>query len=290
MNPENLAMRAIDSRREKRLELSPLIKQAHERAKHEVLSHPDYVINETDFIPVYGAANVDADIAETQRLERIFARDETLQTKNSHMIAEVFEAITLMHSELSSWLGDAHTLKTSKFDDFKNKTDLIAEWYSAEDGSRVLALAVDVTFGTTSVNRKLENIKAEIDSGILGSLRYFKDIRGDFMGTRKNIPRTIVGISAPVIDELARMWLQGENRKLGEHPIQRVLIEQIMDQLEKMHEYAIKQGKTNVVEAYQQAMKILRPLRAKKMGIRLGDLQDDKVAEQIRSSTRTIFS
>jgi hypothetical protein len=290
MNPEYRAMRAIDSRLEKRLELSPLMKKAHEKASQEVFSNEDYVIKEKDFIPVYGEDNVAADIAETQRLERLFAKDETPQTRHSHMIAEVFEAITLMHSELSGWLGDAHTLKTAKFDDFKNKTDLIAEWYSPEDGSRVLALAVDVTFGTMTLNKKLEGIKKEIDSGTLGSLRYFKDVRGDFMGTRRNIPRTVIGISAPVVDELAGMWTRGENKKLGEHPIQRLIIEQIMDQLEKMHEYATRHGKTNVAEAYQQAMKTLRPLRAKKMGIRLGELQADKVAEQIKSSTRSIFS
>lgn len=283
-------MRAIDDRLERRLELSPLMRMAHEKAEKTVLSNDDYVIKERAFVPIYGEENVAADIAETERLSKLFARNETVQTKHSHMIAEVFEAIMLMHAELSSWLGDAHTLKTSKFDDYKNKTDLIAEWYSPEDGSRVLALAVDVTFGTSNIAKKLENIKKEIDSGTLGSLRYFKDVRGDFMGTRNNIPRTVIGISAPIVEELASMWLKNENKKLAEHPVQRLLIEEIMNQLEKMHAYAERSGKTNVADAYQQAMKILKPLRARKLGICLGELQEDPVAASILSVTKSVFA
>lgn len=289
MRNEDRLLAGIDRRRQNREELSPTIKIAHERAQ-KLLADPSYTLQETDFINVYGADAVAADIAETNRLSAKFQQGQTQQLQNAKIIAEVLEAIILEHSELSEWLGNAQTLKTTRYDDFKNKTDMVVEWYSPEDGSRILALAVDVTFGATTVAKKMEAIKAEIDSGILGSLRYFKDQRGDFVGTRNNVPRVVIGIGQSAVENLAAIWNRNDKKALANHPIQRVIVEEITEQLELMAAYAAKTGKMRVAEAFAPSLTIMRSLRAQKRNILLADLSSDRIAEAIHWDAKRFFS
>lgn len=278
------------SAQERRLELSPVMKQAHQRAVLEVLNNPDYVIQEKDFESVYGVENIRNDIRETEILARKFAESETLQDKNTKQISEVLEAIILMQSEMSEWLGNAHTLKTSRYDDFKNKTDMVAEWYSARDGSRILALAVDVTFGAHSVEKKLRAVKREIDSGSLGTIRYFKDARNDFMGTRNNIPRIVLGASTPVVEELAQLWMKNDKKALGAHPVQRLIVDEMQFQLEAMLKYARANGNGMASSALQHTLTAISPVIALKRPMPLGHVASDQVAASIREVTKETFS
>lgn len=288
MGVEDKMVGRLDGGTRARMVLSPAMKTAHEKAKG-ILSDPNYVIQETDFVSVYGKEAVEADIHEIRHLEGVFAHRDTLQDQNAHAIAEVLEAILLEHSELSEWLGSAQTLKTARFDDYKNKTDMVAEWYSHEDGSRILALAVDVTFGTTAVARKFEGIKKEVDTDTLGTLRYFKDTRGDFMGTRNNIPRVVIGVSQETVEELILLWNKSDKKALGKHPVQRIIVEEIYNQLELMHAYAEANGKKRTEDACKQALTIMRPLRAAKLGITLGQFSKDKVRETIDWEAKKLF-
>jgi len=290
MGYEDRLIHAIDKKRERRIELSPVIEKAHEKARVEVLTNPEYVIQETDFASVYGETSVQADINEADRLEREVFTGGSAADENAKKIAETLEAIVLMQSEMSEWLGSAQTLKTARFDDYKNKVDMLAEWYSPEDGSRVLALAVDVTFGTGTAEKKLGAIKREIDAGKLGSVRYFKDSRGDFMGTRNNVPRTVIGVSQPKVAELAQLWLDNKQKQLGVHPIQSLFADEIEAQLSAMHAYAKRKGKGEVAAAYEQALAAIRPLKAAKAAFASKEMQEDPVAESIFSETRRQFS
>jgi hypothetical protein len=288
-NPERKIIGNLDRNRLSRSELSPLIVQAHEKAVKEVLTNPDYVIQESEFASVYGAERVAADMQEADRLEKIFKREETPHIRNSKIIAETLEAVVLMHSEMSNWLGNAQTLKTSRFDDYKNKVDMIAEWSSPADGTRVLALGVDVTFGTGSIEKKMLAIKKEIDADELGSIRYFKDTRGDFVGTRNNVPRTVIGVSQPIVTALAGLWLNNQQKALATHPIQELFISEIEQQLRAMHAYAIRQKKTKAVLAYQQALAAVHTIRQDKPMLRENTLSDDPVAQSISMQARDLF-
>lgn len=289
MNPESAALRNIDRNRRNRHELSPTIKNAHERAVRDVLTNPDYAIQESEFEGVYSASDIAADKAEVERLERIYSSQETPESRNSKKIADVLEAIVLMQSEMNEWLGSATTLRTSKFDDYKNKVDMLAEWSHPEDGSRVLALAVDVTFGSEQVEKKMRDIRKEINSGSLGKVRYFRDSDNQFMGTRNNVPRTVIGVSQPMVEELARLWLANDNRALAKHSVQRQFLVQIVHQLTVMRDYAARIGKDEVVKAYNQALVIARPLLESKSIIDKGDYSEDPVAKNIRESAREFF-
>ncbi len=293
MNPERMAQANIDRSRQNRSELSPLMNTAYEKAAKEVLSNPDYSIQESEFtggeFPVYDKHSVDADIATGKRLHDNFEARQTSQEGNSKKIADTLEAIVLMETEMSDWFGNATTFKTSRFDDYVNKVDMLAEWNTPQTGSQVLALGLDVTFGTMKIEQKIASIKEEIDRDKLGMVRYFKDSRGDFMGTRKNIPRTIIGVSQPVVEDLAGLWIHKENKLLGAHPIQRLLLSQIGLQLSMMRDYAAKRGSHTAESALQQSLSVIKRVRENKVSLQLGTLAEDPVWREIETQTRKQF-
>ncbi len=283
-------MNSIDRARERRLELSPTMRLAHEKAEREVLHNPDYVIQESSFDQVYDAQTIASDIALTERLSRQFDERMTQSERVTKQIADTFEAIMLMQTEMGNWLGDrATTLKTSKFDDYTNKVDMLAEWSAPGQGTHVLALAVDVTFGVRSVEKKLTDIRHEIEAGKLGSVRYFRDEKGTLMGTRFNVARTVVGISQPVIEELSRLWLDGKNKALGEHPVQRIILAEMAFQLSQMEKYAIKLGKHDIAQSYRDALAGLRKVLDEKKAIDIGSLKEDPVRMEIIEQTKKQF-
>jgi hypothetical protein len=290
MGFEDRILGNIDRRRQNRLELSPVLERGYEKAVR-VLNTPEYSIQESEFAPdIYTQEAVDRDLAHVKKLEGYFAENDTPESINSKKVADVLEALVLTQSEMSNWLGDAKTLRSSRFDDYVNKVDMIAEWHSPEEGSRVLGLAVDVTFGFSAVQKKLREIRAEIDSGKLGSIRYFKDERGDIMGTRNNVPRTVIGVSQPVVQELARLWIEGEKKLLGEHPVQRAFIDQVTTQLRQMQRYAESRGKHDVAFAYKTALATVAPIEEqKKQEVQLGALVADPVYAEIASQLQQQF-
>ncbi len=288
MGYEDRILQNIDRSRQNRSELHPVLERGYEKARG-VLENPEYSIQETDFIPIYGEDAVRRDLAHVEKLEGYFAENQGVAERNTKKIADTLEAIVLTQSEMSEWLGDAKTLRSSRFDDYINKVDMIAEWSSGAEGTRVLGLAVDVTFGLIGVQKKLREIKAEIDNGVLGSIRYFKDERGDFMGTRNNVPRTVIGVSQPVVQELARLWVEGEKKLLGQHPVQRVFIDQIATQLRSMERYAERTGKFDVAMAYRKALAAVTPVEDSKQGIVAGELANDLVVQEIQSQLKQNF-
>lgn len=290
MNFESWVVDKIDRERaQNSLELSPSMALAHEKAKNEIFTNSDYFIDETDFIPVYGQESIEADVSFAKNLKKEFEDHDSLEEKKLKRISDVFEAIVLTQSDSNGWLGNARALKTAPYDDFKNKVDMIAEWFTPEEGSRLLALAVDVTFGAKSVQKKLEAIRAEIDSGKLGSIKYFKDERGDFIGMRNNVPRTVIGVSESVIEELADLWIHGKHAALAQHPIQRLFLDEIDAQLMMMHNYALKEGKADVVLAYKQVLAIIQPLRESKAKFRSKKIAGDIVAQEIVLDSKKLF-
>jgi hypothetical protein len=287
MSYEDALIRKIDQSRERREEVSPLISRAHEKAQNEVLHNPEYAIQESDFIPVYGREAVTKDIKTADNLERTFTMNS--REINAKKLADILEAIVLMQAEQSEWLGDANTLKTSRFDDYVNKVDVIAEWSDPNQGSRVLALALDVTFGTQSIHKKLAAIRNSIDKRELGSIRYFKDSHGDFIGTRQNVPRTVIGVSQPVVTELAGLWINNKQKALGQHPVQSLFLRQIATQLLAMREYAKSIGNETAFRTYSQSLQAINLIRSQKKGISYDPLRMDPVEQQIILQTQEQF-
>ncbi len=282
---------------EKRGEVLPqTVEAAHQKAIKEVLSNPDYSIQAPQFIKTpsnpnapYSEADVHNDMREVLSLRKKFEASDSPEAKNAKKMAEVFEAVMLVYSELGNWLGEAQTLRTSLYDDYLNGTDMLAEWSSSSEGTRVLALAVDITFSTLKLQKKLERIKKEVDNDLLGTLRYFKDVHGDFMGTRNNVPRVVIGVSGRVVEELSSLWVKNEPKALSAHGVQRLIVEEIHQQVSSILAYAQAQNKPNAVRAYEQLLAITGKLVEEKSSIKLGDLMRDPVAGAIISQTQSKF-
>ncbi|KND50980.1 MAG: hypothetical protein AB202_01050 [Parcubacteria bacterium C7867-007] len=290
-NPEQSLIRSIDHKRERRVELSPLMESAYARAESEVLSNPDYGIQEKDFIKEYGVGRVQSDIALGDRLKRKFASERSIPEINSKKIADTFEAIVLMQSEMSEWLGsNASTLRTAPYDDFVNKVDMVVEWNLPEQDSQVLALAVDVTFGTSDIAKKIAAIRNEIERGDLGSIQYFRNQDSTDKSPRLHVARTVVGVGQPVVEEVAGLWMANNNKALGIHPVQRLIVDQIGFQLTKMHQYAVRLGQLETAQAYKQAYDAIQNVRAEKQNIDVGELKNDPVRLEIVNQTREQFS
>lgn len=276
--------RAIRSR----IELPPLIKTAHNRLKREVFSNQSYSIQAPEFSSIYGKENIIADMQKIATYRKQWEQQSS-QEKNSKVLAEVLEGMILVNARENGWFGDSVTMKTSLFDDVFNKTDMFTEWHENTEGSRVLAMAVDITYGKTALSKKLQDIKTEIDSDRLGTIRYFKDTRGDFMGTRNNIPRTVIGISPEHTLAIASLWMKGDSDALQTHTTQRVLIEEMYVQTKAMADYAHFHNHKNATRAYEDALASIEKLRQQKESISIADQEPDTIAAELITQTKAIF-
>src|SRR3989344_86918 len=282
MSFEDRILDGLDRKRANRQEFSPVMEQAQRKA-HITLRNPDYIIQESDFMSVYSEEEVRADVSLALRLRSKFDMNQSAYEKNSKQIADIFEALVLEQTELSNWFGDnAHTFKSSDYDDFTNKVDMIAEW-SMPEGSRVVGLAVDATFGSDSISKKMEQIKKEIDEGALGSIKYMKYADGRLkQEPLRNVPRIVLGVSQEVVEELARLWVNGEKTRLGEHSVQKAFLLQLECQLQFMEAYARGVGNETAANAYRDALETVLAVEKTKRNINLGDdLSKDKVMIEI---------
>ena len=259
----------------------PRIAQAHKLARR-VLGSPEYKVSESEFIKRFTKKVVDEDtaFAKSKRLE--FEARDTPQQKEAHVLAEIFEAILVKEGKESGWLGeDVKILKTADYDDIVNRTDLIAEWHGLEAHS--LGLAVDVTFGPSTLERKFQHIQEDIDKGRLGKLKYAHS-------EQTGVPRVVIGMSRETVKELMDLWLEEDFTALGEHPIQRVLLEQICSQLMAISQYARTRGNGHIADVYERSLTPLRRILASKSQIPLDAMQNDAVSAGIKSQLDKRFS
>jgi hypothetical protein len=291
MKYEDSLLRNIDRKRKsEKLDAGAQYIDAAEKRAKLILQKPEYAIQAPDFFDLYGKESVMKDMWEVKRKQDNIKQEDSPVSAEDAKLAGIFEAITLEHAELSNWLGeDVAMLKTSLYDDYFNGIDLIAEWQQEGRESHVLALAVDITFGAKTVERKLEHIRRDIDKGELGQIKYFKSSDGSFRGERSGSARVVVGVTRGVVQELARLWVSNDKKALGSHPIQRVLVEEIDAQLRAMQKYALGRGQGAVADAYGRSLSIIEKVRTEKSNVAYGDLGDNKVFQEILAQTKSLF-
>jgi len=260
--------------RQRKPDDSFVIKNAHEKAQR-VLS--ENLIDPANFTDLYGEENVAKDLAEVSRLEDLFKNNET------QMTAEVMEAIFFEQSELSDWLGPhAETIKTSKYDDYINGVDLVAEFDNGETHSNHLALAVDITFGSATLGNKFERIKKEILADKLAQVKYFES--HGFKGTLLQIPRVVIGVENDRVKELAALWNQGKKKDLSEHPVRDLILKQISSQLEEFLALAIANNSNGAIKSYRKALQTVGAIMIEQGVQNIGELVSDKVWLSIQNS------
>lgn len=234
------------------------------------------------FEDLYGKENIERDKQKIARYQESFE-----MTANT-AYAEILEGILYEQIELSDWFGkNATTIKTSKFDDIVHGTDLVVEFKDPTlQAVSHMALAVDVTFGTMSMEKKFQKIRVEIEKGTLGTIKYFQSESRYMRGELKKVPRVVIGLEKKQVIELSRVWNGGQVKDLAEHPAQKLFLKEILLELEGFKLYAEQAERPEIVAIYAQEIAKIKPLLSEKGNIRLGSLEGDKVYLAIQNALK----
>lgn len=138
----------------------------------------------------------------------------------------------------NDWLGSqTECYKASKYDDLLNGVDDVLEITDADSGKHMF-LAVDITKSTrTGLLNKFTRIREEIDAGVLGEVKYYKNADGQT--GLKGVVHVVIGLDRDHSVELARLWAEGGKKKeLAAHPAQITLLNEILLQLRAERDYA----------------------------------------------------
>jgi hypothetical protein len=244
---------AID-RSQNRVE-HPVLKRMHAEARRIL---DDGSIDPTTFIDLYGNENVTRDLRKVETLKAKFENSE------SKSASEIFEALVLQHTELSDWLGpNAETIRTSEFDDIINGVDLVLE-FNENQSTKHLALGVDITFGSLSMQKKFERIKMEIEKDELAVVKYFR--AHGYEGSLKQLPRVVIGVDIDKVINLAGLWERHDNKALQNHITKDIIAEEIEKQLRTFLVYAQSISAENAVRSYTQALGTVKDVRTVRNG------------------------
>jgi len=226
-----------------------------------------------NFYEVYPQKEISRDIARVERIEDQFEVSSTRKSK-------ILEALLLRQIELAEWFGNqCQTIETTKYDDYVNHTDFIAEWED-ENGDPV-RLAIDVTSSEENLDYgiKAENILRDLNNYQGTKIKYFISEQFGYKGAVKDIPRVIIAIRKEVIDKLYALIMptidgtKGEKRLEGHNKLckcflQASIVEEMIKQLDKQSEHLEKHdGKNTLIyQNIQKAIKILETVFDKKIG------------------------
>jgi hypothetical protein len=281
MGFEDNFLAGLDRRRQSKDFLHPNIEKAHHRTEEifrkEAIQLDDFIGKQP-----YSDDQINADKLKAKELKKRF------ETEDPHKkYADVMEGLIYRQISQSGWFGEkAMPIKTSLYDDYINGVDLMVEFEEESRAKRHLGLAVDVTFSadanTGTLDKKFDRMKKEIDEGHLAEVRYFKSKNRRMIF--ENLPRVVVGMERTRVMELATLWLnEDRHEELKNHPVQRMILEQVYAQLVGLARYAEVQGQAEVAEILRDEIPVIREILEEKKRILLGDIKFDQVHRQIMS-------
>lgn len=258
--------------------------RAYEKAERSLSAE---VIDPNDFEGIYTREEIDTDIALVERLERKFEqRSHSEGAEKIKQMATIFEAVIADQITLNEWFGEgAEVITSSKFDDYVNGVDGIVEFTISDGDKRHLALAIDVTFNAEA-REKFDRIKQEIDENRLTNIRYFAE-RDDEdedllpkMGL-ENVPRVVVGVGMEKLQDLVELWTNKDNKKLANHEVRPMLLEEIRLQLEAFAMYAAKKDRTTLVGRYKEALELIENAQKSAKRMEEYEMRNDPVFDGI---------
>lgn len=215
-------------------------------------------IQESAFASIYESAPSDGAKARSMQIENELK--QTRRERESKAIADLLEGLVYRginpekRDELSpGWLGmNAKSIPTALSDDIHNGIDQIVCFHYPETNSHAyLGLAIDVTTGNAStVSEKMKKIKMKIDSGTLGTAKYFSDYPY-YHGTLPMVAQAVVGFEPDRVKQLALNW-QARHESLGQCPEQRLILIQMKIQMETFGLYAKRTRKPELAQIFSQ--------------------------------------
>ena len=159
---------------------------------------------------------------------------------------------------------------------------MVVETEDADKRFSHLALGLDVTFGSRDLHRKFDTIRAKIESGELGEIKYFNSHSQQMTGRLRRVPMVVIGVEIERVKELGLLWMNRRNKELATHPIQVTLLEECAEQLRAYAAYAAKIGKTYSQALFERELQKIHELLAEKRTAGIQGLKDDRVFEEIR--------
>ena len=246
--------------------------------------HKESAINMADarFKKLYGEEAVRRDKLNVESKKARIKEEGSEPSKR----AQILEAVLSEQIELSNWFGqEAMTIVPSEYDDIYHGIDSAIEFGNPNQEFQYLTMGLDVTSSSNFIEKKLRKIKSHIIDGSLTKMKYFISERNDSRppGLNEKIPNTVIGVDKKAIQELSELWLtinQGRQtnkqglspesiqsqkervkeaqKKLAEHRVQVMLLEQIEKQLVVFSEFAKKCGKDEIVKKYESLLELVR--------------------------------
>lgn len=218
-------------------------------------------IDPVEFESIYSPKEIRKDLeclAHTEKKIEEYKQGLTSYKREIYEIngerGRAFEILLADQIYNGEWLGSsAIPVRASRFDDVKNGVDIVVE-FDREDEVERMALVVDAST-SSDVGYMERKIKKNIDKVIKGSLevRYFQsdisDENGEyFKGKLENLIPVVIGADRQNVNEIfdifselislegnkdddsksKRQWLR---KKLSNHPIQDLFLNQIETQL-----------------------------------------------------------
>lgn len=210
-------------------------------------------INPEDFSEVFSVPEIKKDIEESERKEKEYRERETFEEKENYKFATVLEAIIC--DSATDWYGERVTAKkAAKPDDFERHVDVVLQIEGEESGGDAFAVAVDVTFGKSQLEKLLQ-IKKEIEEGSLGEIKYFDPKKGK----RQKVPHVVIGAKKDAIAEMNGMWVE-EDESLKTHWAAYEFLAQMLIELHIFKEHARTEKNKEAEKIYGESSDTIREL------------------------------
>ncbi len=261
----------------KNIQLDQIYKKAIQKITEEEISLDN-------FYDLYSKKVIQKDKEYIEELEKKFAleRSQNPEKEQIDKIATIFEALLFYEAESSEWLGNnVQTIKTSKYDDYKNRIDIVAEFQESNNFVSYLGLAIDVTT-SCDLWKKFRRIKKEIERGRLAKVKYFRSDYLNFRGELSQLPRVIIGAECQTVLNLADLWVEKRKKELGEHFIQFQILEEILLQAETFEKYAQKIKYPEITKSYHHVKLLIEGILKEKNSLLRATKKRDKVFEAIK--------
>ena len=239
------------------IEQDDLVHVAAEKTKKLFAAN---AIQVEEFRSRYGDVRVDRARAYEEECEAGFEKETNPVVRNSMELGLILEGL-VYDGEKNDWFGEnGFTVKTSRYDDYKNKTDVVLVLKEAE-GKTHLALAIDVV-SSKNVTPKFAQTFEAVTKGELSRVEYFREKthegeESDFLGELQNVPKVVIGAEAQTVRELAESWVEEKNSVLATHFVQFQILEQILLQCETFAALATTRHQPLVAEKYKQTGQVI---------------------------------
>lgn len=209
------------------------------------------------------------DIQEVQRLEGIWAKEETLEGKHAKRLSDIAEFA--IHNAIGNWTNaKINSLLTSKPDDYLRKVDMVLEIPNEdpEGESSFLPMAVDVVFvgagESSQFKKKAEYLQDQLKKGKECEVRYVET--ENYKGSVKG-PRAIIALSAEHLNDYISILESNNYDRLHTHITREIILYQLQLQYQAYFQVSNNRGNTVLAEEYaianNQAIEIFGPIYEK---------------------------